>query len=258
MALSRTALLVAAIAASAIAVVTPALAHAQEARPAALPAPRASMTPAEVDERLQAISDPAARANIAATISAASDRGLPVEPLVTKALEGVEKGAAPTRIESAVQAMARRLATASQALAPVISMRELESGADALGAGVPAEVLRGIRAVSMGRSSAVALGVVAQLTARGVPATKAGGAVAALVKRGASSAHLQELQRLVQEDLAAGLPPSSALDLRVRALTSALPPTLPATAATADALTNENFGPPTPRPGSPTPPKKRP
>ena len=64
----------------------------------------------------------------------------------------------------------------------------------------------------------------------------------------------------MQEDLAVGVSPSAALDLRTRALTSALPPTPPPAAATVDALTTENFGgpPTTPRTGQPTVPKKRP
>jgi hypothetical protein len=233
---------------------------AQEARPTAGILPAAPVSASTVEAQLAAIPDAAARASIGALISEATRRGLPAEPLVTKALEGVEKGAPPARIESAVRAMTGRLATASQALAPVLTLTDLRAGADALGAGVTAEVLRHVREVSANRSVAVPVGVVAQLTARGVPAAKAGAAVAVLLRRGAGNAQLLALQQLVQEDVGAGLPPSTALDIRTRNLTSVLPPPAAAPAATADALEQFNAT-PTPRsgpPATPQTPRKKP
>lgn len=225
---------------------------AQEVRPTALANAPAPMTVRDIDDRLHVITDPGIRANIVATISAAGERGLPMEPLVDKALEGIEKGAPAARIELAVRAMAGRLATASTALAPVANPKDLLAGADALGAGVPADILRRIRSFAAGRSTAVALGVTAQLTARGVPAAQAGAAVAALFRGGASPAQLVSLERMVKEDLTAGLHPSTAVDLRTRQLTSALPPTIPVPAASD--VEFQGLG----APRTPTTPKRRP
>jgi hypothetical protein len=187
-------------------------------------APRAA---AAQDARLAAIADPDARAAVGAVIVEAEQRGLPREPLVTKALEGVEKGASGARIEAAVRAMAARLLLARAALAPSGSPAELQAGADALAAGVPADAIRSVRDAAPDRSIAVALGVLAQLVARGVPPERAAAAVSTLMQRGATHMQLLALQRAVQEDLAAGVPPSTALDLRARGLIAALPPPAP-------------------------------
>ena len=73
------------------------------------------------DARLAAIPDAEARAAIGTMIVEAERLGLPREPLVTKALEGVEKNAAGPRIEAAVRSMAARLVTARATLGPVAS-----------------------------------------------------------------------------------------------------------------------------------------
>ena len=235
-------------------------AGAQGARPTAGILPAAPVSASAVEAQLAAIPDTVVRASISALIAEATRRGLPAEPLVTQAQEGVEKGAPPARIEAAVRAMTGRLITASQALAPVLTLGDLKAGADALGAGVTEEVLRHVREVSASRSVAVPVGVVAQLTARGVTPAKAGAAVAYLMKRGAGNAQLLDLQQKVQEDLGAGVPPSTALDIRTRNLTSTLPPpSAPATTA-ADALETFNLGGPrtTGPPGTPQPPRKKP
>ncbi|AHG88842.1 hypothetical protein J421_1305 [Gemmatirosa kalamazoonensis] len=180
------------------------------------------------DARLSAIPDADARAAVGAIIVEAEGRGLPREPLVTKALEGVQKGAPGERIEAAVRAMVGRLLVARDALAPTASPAELDAAAGALAAGVTADAIRVVRLAAPSRSITVALGVLAQLTVRGVPAARAAQAVATLVQRGASHAQLLSMQREVQDDLAAGVPPSTALDLRFRAVIAALPPPAPA------------------------------
>ncbi|MBV9879267.1 MAG: hypothetical protein JO180_02175 [Gemmatirosa sp.] len=179
------------------------------------------------DARLAAIADADARAAVGAVIVDAERQGLPREPLVTKALEGVEKGATGPRIEAAVRAMATRLAAARVALAPAATPVELLAGADALSAGVPAAAIHEVRAASPGRSTAVALGVLAQLSARGVPAGRAAAKVTDLVRRGANQAQMLALQRAIQDDLAVGVPPADALELRTRAIIAALPPPAP-------------------------------
>lgn len=197
---------------------------------AAIGAPRAARAQ---DARLAAIADADVRATIGAIIVDAERRGLPREPLVNKALEGVEKGAPAPRIEAAVRAMVARLTTARTLLSPVATAAELRAVVDALAAGVPPAAVRTVSGSAGGRPTPVSVGVLAQLVARGVPSGDAARVVSTLVARGAKESQFLALQRDVQTDLSAGLPPTTALELRSRAVIAALPPPIPAPAATA-------------------------
>jgi hypothetical protein len=206
-------------------VLAPAAARAQATpvSPTGLAAPGAATSIASAVARLEGIPDPRVRRAVADVLADADRRGLPLEPLVAKALEGVEKEAPPARIEAAVRGMAARLATSRDALKPAVTEREVTAGADALAMGVPAEVLRGFRQLSRRRSTAVALGVLSQLVSRGVPVTQATEAVGRLMQRRASDAHLLALGQEVQRDLAHGVLAVTALELRTRALVAVLP-----------------------------------
>lgn len=179
--------------------------------------------PAAVVARVQTTLDAATRDSVEAIAAEARGRGLPAEPLYTKALEGAEKGADGARIQAVVRAMFDRLETARAALAPSVSDAELVAGADALAVHVPAATLRQMRALSPGRSTAVPLGVLAQLVSRGVPVRKATDAVRALLARGGGSQQLLALERSVTDDIAIGMTPDAALDMRSRAMIMAAP-----------------------------------
>ncbi len=194
----------------------PLVAAGGAALPVSAPAALAAAEP-----RLAAL-PPDARAGIVAHFAAATRAGVPVEPLVAKALEGVELGAPPERIEAAVRALLARLTTARAALDPVVGDAELVSGADAIAAGVPAIALRRLRALAPGRSVAVALGVLAQLVARGVPPARATDAVAGLLRRGARPAQLVALDSAVRADVAAGVPAAASVESRARTLAGGL------------------------------------
>ncbi|GJG87272.1 hypothetical protein tb265_24530 [Gemmatimonadetes bacterium T265] len=209
---------------------------------------------AAAEPRLAGALAPGARAAIAAHFADAARAGLPVEPLVAKALEGVELGAAPDRIDAAVRALLARLATARVALAPVVGDAELVAGADALAAGVPAEALRRVRALSPGRSAAVALGVLAQLVARGVPPARAADAVTTLLRRGARAAQLVALDDAVRLDVAAGVPAAAALDSRARTLAGGLLLSPTRTPGTTGGLTTTGTDQPTSHPAAPPKP----
>jgi hypothetical protein len=170
------------------------------------------------DGRLAEGLDARALAEVRATVGAAARQGLPVEPLVARALAGVELGAPSVRVTGAVRALAARLAAAQAALAPVAGVAEVTAGADALAVGVPPAVLRDLRRLSPDRSTAVALGVLAQLVSRGVPPARAAAAVTSLVRRGARPGQLAALDAAVQADVAAGVPAALALDGRTREL----------------------------------------
>ena len=193
------------------------------ATPAGLATPGTATSIASAVARLEGIADPRVRRFVADALVDADRRGLPLEPLVAKALEGVEKEAPPARIEAAVRGMAQRLTVARDALKPAVSDREVTAGADALAMGVPEEVLRAFRELSRRRSTAVALGVLSQLVSRGVPVAEAARGVGKLVERRASDAQLLALGQEVQRDLSQGIGAVTALELRTRALVAILP-----------------------------------
>ena len=187
------------------------------------------------DGRLVAALDYPTQAAVTAILADARTRGLPAAPLVAKALEGVEKGASAPRIEHAVRAMLGRLDTAHAALAPSVGDAEVVAGADAIAAGVPPQALRRLRKVSPQRSTAVALGVLAQLVSRKVPVDRATDAVITLLRRGAQPSQLLALDGAVQADLARGVPPSMVIDVRMQQLLAGIPGAGAATPATVGA-----------------------
>ncbi|MDB4884249.1 MAG: hypothetical protein JWL95_3015, partial [Gemmatimonadetes bacterium] len=92
--------------------------------------------------------DSATRVALTHELGQARLRGLPLEPLVAKVREGTIKRAAPSRIRSAVAALAVRLDSARSALGAASSAAELVAGADALSAGADVPALRAVRAAS--------------------------------------------------------------------------------------------------------------
>jgi hypothetical protein len=176
------------------------------------------------DRRLDARLDTATRAAVLRTIDSARVRGLPVEPLVDKALEGATKHAAAPRIEAAVSGLLHRLEISRDALAPDPGPRDIAAGADALAYGATREALASMRAIRPNGSLAVPLAVLTQLVASGVPVARATRAVADLLERGARDEQLIALQDDVRSYVAAGASPEAALDVRTRGLNAVLPP----------------------------------
>ena len=149
---------------------------------------------------------------------------LPVSLLIAKANEGIAKRATPKRITDAVAALGKRLQVAREQLAPNPSEDEIAAGADALYVGVPAHMLKKMRAAWPNRSLALPLGVLTELVAKGLPAARAAQVVTDLMARGATNVQLYALAQSVQGDVAAGWAPEAALDLRARGVMSLLPP----------------------------------
>lgn len=156
-------------------------------------------------------------------IEGARARALPVDPLVDRALEGAMKRAPGARIRSAVTALAQRLEVARGALAPSPTPADIAAGAGALSLGVPHETLRTIRSIQPDRSVAVPLGVLTELVARSVPVDQAARLVVQLLRRGATPTQLVALGADVQRDIAAGIQPGEAVDIRTRGVASTLP-----------------------------------
>jgi len=182
--------------------------------------------------RLDASADVGLRRAVERELVAARTIGLPEGLLIAKANEGIAKRATPKRITDAVAALGKRLQVARNQLAPNPSEDEIAAGADALYVGVPAPILKKMRAAWPDRSLALPLGVLTELVAKGLPAARAAQVVTDLMARGASNVQLYTLAQSVQGDVAAGWAPEAALDLRARGVMSLLPPAPAASAFT--------------------------
>jgi hypothetical protein len=170
------------------------------------------------------IADAKARAAIERQIAQAEAKGLPTQPLIAKAMEGVTKQATGGEILVAVTSKAKRLEQARVLLAPSPSVAELSSGADALANGVPGAMLKQVRAVwPVTQSVAMPLDVLTELVARGIDAKSALKQITSLMARGATPSQIAALGSSVQSDVAAGLAPDAALEVRARGVMSLLP-----------------------------------
>ncbi len=179
---------------------------------------------AQQEARVSAIRDDATRIVVVEQLSLAKEHGVPTEPLLSKALEGVAKKASSASIRTAMDNLQKRLRKANDLLAPSASVDEVSAGADALYVGVHDKTLRQMRQAAPRRSIAVELGVLTELVARKVPEAKASKMVLDLMARGATGAQLTALNSAVQNDVAAGLTPEAALDRHGRGILSLLPP----------------------------------
>ncbi len=178
------------------------------------------------------VPDPA-RAQVDAILIAARTRGLPIEPLVDRALEGAAKGASPALIVTAVARLRNELIVVRDAFGMAASTAEVTAGASALRAGATASSLERLRRLRAGLPLTVAAAVMADLVAAGVPADTAVGAVLALASDADDTDYLT-LRRNVQRDIAQGASPSAALAVRIRALVNNADATAsPGTGATA-------------------------
>ncbi|MCA0375799.1 MAG: hypothetical protein LCH84_09035 [Gemmatimonadetes bacterium] len=169
-----------------------------------------------------AITDVDARGAIRTMIADAAARGLPTAPLVTKVREGVAKRAAPDRIRVATATLVDRLTAAAAALAPTRAADELTAGADALQAGVSTATLRDLRKLWPNRSLTVPLGVLAEMVANGVSHANATRRVRELLARGATTTQVAAMGTSVQADIAAGLAPDAAMELRSKGVLSVI------------------------------------
>src|SRR3954451_10177411 len=166
------------------------------------------------DPRLERL-DPDIRAAVAAVVDSARGVGLPVEPIIQRALEGATKGAPSARIVAAVRRLTVDLGTVRMALGTSASAPELEAGVAALRAGATPRVLAHLRDVRRPPLT-MALSVLADLVASGVPADSAAAAVLALAPK-ARDADLIEFRRAVERDIALGAPPAAAASVRINA-----------------------------------------
>ena len=152
---------------------------------------------------------------VVTVVADAAKRGLPVEPLIQKAIEGGAKGVPGDRITAAVRALAGRLGDARDALhvkgQPAPSADVLEGGADALGAGLDAGQVRDlVRASHAPYEPGLTLRVAATLAAIGVPSEQAVGLLEAMIASGRDPADLVGLPGQVLAGVDRGATPAQA------------------------------------------------
>jgi hypothetical protein len=165
--------------------------------------------------------DSATQAALRTEMSRAQARGLPLEPLEAKVREGQIKRAAPTRIRSAVTALATRLDSARAALGPGSNAAELVAGADALAAGADGGPLRTLRIAGGPRDLAAPLGALAQLVASGVAPSRATQMIVELLRHGVAPRELLAFGVAVETDVGAGVPAEESALFRLRSIESA-------------------------------------
>lgn len=169
------------------------------------------------DPRYQRL-DPETRARVVAIVDSARGAGLPSEPIIQRALEGSMKNAAGDRIVAAVRRLAVDLGTARDALGSKATTPELEAGVAALRAGATPATLTRLRDLRKPPVT-MALAVLADLVASGVPADSATAALLVLAPT-VRDADLEEFRRAVERDIALGAPPASATTVRAFGATS--------------------------------------
>lgn len=161
--------------------------------------------------------DSATAAAVLSIADSARAIGLPVEPLYSKALEGASKRATGVRIVDAVRTLAGELSAARSALGAESTPAELGAAASALHVGARQADLTRLRVARSGQPLTVALAVLSDLVARGVPAPNATRAVLALADRGLRDADFVTFRREVERDIALGAPPAAATTVRLSA-----------------------------------------
>ena len=148
--------------------------------------------------------------------SAAASRGLPVDPLIQKAIEGSAKGVPSQRVAAAVRLVLDQLDTAAAALrnagvASPLDTVEIAAGGFAVTAG-----LRGSDIAALARTgrpaadATVGLRVAGTLAALGVPPQETVSLVSTSLRAGRAPSDLLTLPGLVQSDMARGATPAQA------------------------------------------------
>lgn len=149
------------------------------------------------DERLRAAVDGPTYTALHNVLDSAKSAGLPSEPLVDKALEGVAKHASGDRIVAVVRDLSARLAEARGALGGSGTAEELSAGTAALRAGISPATLAELRRLRHNEQVTIPLAVAAELVARGVRPDSASAAVLHLAAAGARDVELAALPRSV-------------------------------------------------------------
>jgi hypothetical protein len=189
--------------------------------------PTARFASSTGDPRLEARLDARTRAAVGALLDSARQAGLPLEPLVQRALEGSAKKAEGRVIVGAVRNVIADLSTAKNALGPAAAPAEISAGAAAIRNGVSVRELEKVRSARAGVRLASAFGVLSDLVAQGVPADTASSVIASLVRLGVGDDQLVALKNEIALAVATGSPAGAATILHGQGLEQQLAANLP-------------------------------
>lgn len=173
--------------------------------------------------------DPREVPELQSEFARAEKAGLPVEELIAIARKGYLFHESSKTIRTTVREYANRLERARNALQPA-RPGELRAGAEAIRAGVSERVLKSLRAAAPTRSIEVPLGVLTELVTKGASVQMAAERVETMLRRQALNAQIVALGNDVLGDVAAGVAPTVALDIRSQSVLSLLPAPGPAAA----------------------------
>ena len=146
--------------------------------------------------------------------TAATARGLPIDPLIEKAIEGSAKGVAPDRVASALRLVAMQLDTAAAALRDgglVSDTLAIVAGEFAITAGLSGSDITALaRTGANAAALTVGLRVAGTLAALGVPPAEDIGLVSVGLRSGEPVSALLSLPANVQSAMARGATPAQA------------------------------------------------
>jgi len=146
--------------------------------------------------------------------TAASTRGLPVDPLIQKAIEGGAKGVTSERVATAVRWVAMQLDTAAAALREggvATDTLVIAAGEFAISAGLSNHDITALaRTGASVAALTVGLRVAGTLAAMGVPSAENIGLISAKLRSGQSAADLLSVPARVQAEISRGVTPAQA------------------------------------------------
>lgn len=167
--------------------------------------------------------DPETRASVQLVMKSAEEKGLPVSPIVERALFAARFSKTRDVIESSARSAAERLEISQQALAPSPTAPDMIEAEKALKEGVTRRALSQLRSDLPDRSLVVPIAVLTQLVTNKVPVEKAAEMVVRLVKTGAQEAQLVAFGNEVGADVTDGYNPLNALEVRSNKLLAIVP-----------------------------------
>jgi len=146
--------------------------------------------------------------------TAASARGLPVDPLIQKAIEGTAKGVPRERVTAAVRLVVMQLDTAAAALREggvVTDTLVITAGEFAITAGLSGHDITALARTGASASAlTVGLRVAGTLSAMGVPTAENIALISTKLRAGQAVGDLLLLPARVQADVARGVTPAQA------------------------------------------------
>lgn len=182
----------------------------------ALPLALLAMQQPAIADRLAGRVSPDIAALAAELGTAAAARGLPIDPLIQKAIEGSAKGVPSERVASAMRLVVTQLETSAGAMREADAVLARDTVAIAAGAFAITAGLSGGDVATLARSGApprdviVGLRVAGTLAALGVPSAETVSLVRTTLQAGRPAGELLALPGQVRAEMAKGVGPAQA------------------------------------------------